>query len=123
MAERYSSFEPHGTNWLLQRVTAALLVVLLSFHFFQLHFLNHAYEVTFAGTRARMEDPAYFATMVLFLVTAAFHGINGIFNALVNQGISGRRKRVAKYGLLLAGLVLVGQGIRVAMAMAGVTFA
>jgi succinate dehydrogenase / fumarate reductase membrane anchor subunit len=123
MAERYSSFEPNGTAWLLQRITAALLVVLLAFHFFQLHFLNHAYEVTFAGTQARMEDPAYFATMVLFLVAAAFHGVNGIYNALVNQGITGTRKTVAKYGLILAGLVLVGQGIRVATAMAGVTFA
>ena len=121
MAERYSSFEPNSTNWLLQRVTAAFLVVVLAFHFFQLHFVTHAYEITFAGTQARMANPFYFATMVLFLVAATFHGVNGVYNALVNQGIEGTPKRVVKWGLVLAGLLLIAQGIRVAMAMAGVT--
>jgi len=121
MAERYSSFQPNGTAWLLQRVTAAILVVLLAFHFFQLHFLNHAYEVTFQQTHVRMRDPAYFATMVLFLVTAAFHGVNGIYSALINQGLDGRLQTVVKWGLALATLLLIAQGIRVATAMAGVT--
>lgn len=122
MAERYSSFEPRGTRWLLQRVTAAFLAVLLAFHFFQLHFVNHAYEITFAGTQARMSNIFYFAAMWLFLVTAAFHGINGVYNALVNQGLDGRPKQVIKYGLILAGIVLIAQGTRVAWHMAGGSF-
>ena len=51
MAEYYSSFEPQGTRWFLQRVTAAFLVVVLAFHFLLLHFVNHAAEITFAVTR------------------------------------------------------------------------
>jgi succinate dehydrogenase / fumarate reductase membrane anchor subunit len=117
MSERYSSFEPKGTRWFLQRVTAAILVVLLAFHFVQLHFLNHAADVTFQGSRLRMENVAYFLTMVLFLVTAAFHGVNGVYNALVNQGLEGTPKTVIKRGLIVAGTVLVLQGIRVALAM------
>ncbi|MEF8906159.1 MAG: succinate dehydrogenase, partial [Haloarculaceae archaeon] len=53
----------------------------------------------------------------LFLVTATFHGVNGVYNALVNQGLGGTRKRVVKYGLALAGLLLIVQGVRVALAM------
>ena len=122
MSERYSSFEPKGTRWLLQRITAAFLVVFLAFHFFQLHFVTHAYEITFADTQARMSNVFYFTAMWLFLVTAAFHGINGVYNALVNQGLDGTPKTAIKWGLIVAGIVLIAQGTRVAWYMAGGSF-
>jgi len=119
MAERYSSFQPDSTLWLLQRVTAVFLVFVLAFHFMLLHFVNHAAEITFAGTQVRMQQAGYFLTMILFLVAATFHGVNGVYNALVNQGLEGTRKRAVKYVLTLAGVLLVVQGVRVALAMAG----
>jgi len=121
MAERYSSFQPGSTLWLLQRVTAAFLVVTLAFHFFLLHFYNHAPEITLQGSAGRMDVPVYFVTMILFLATAAFHGVNGVYNALVNAGLDGTPKAVVKWGLIVAGLALVGQGIRLAVALAGVS--
>jgi succinate dehydrogenase / fumarate reductase membrane anchor subunit len=117
MAERYSSFERGGTRWFLQRVTAAFLVVVLAFHFYLLHFDIHAYEIRFAGTQARMSSVGYFATMWLFLVTATFHGVNGVYNALVNQGIDGRPKTAVRGVLVVAGLALIVQGTRAALAM------
>ena len=117
MAEYYSSFEPQGTRWFLQRVTAAFLVVVLAFHFLLLHFVNHAAEITFAGTTARMSQVGYFATMWLFLVTATFHGVNGVYNALINQGLTGTRKKAVGAVLALASIALVVQGTRVALAM------
>lgn len=119
MAERYSSFTPGGTAWLLQRVTAAFLVVTLAFHFLLLHFLNHAADVTFGVSAARMTQWGYYGTMILFLATAAFHGLNGVYNALVNQGLDGTTKTAVKWGLVVAGLLLVFQGIRLANALAG----
>ncbi|WP_306057638.1 succinate dehydrogenase [Natronococcus wangiae] len=119
MAERYSSFAPGGTAWLLQRITAAFLVVTLAFHFFQLHFVSHAAEVTFAGTQERMSTIGYFLTMVLFLIAGTFHGVNGVYNALVNQGLEGAQKKVMLAVLAIAGLALIVQGIWVATAMAG----
>jgi len=117
MAERYSSFERGGTRWLLQRITAAFLVVVLAYHFMLLHFVNHAAEITFAGTTTRMSQVGYFATMVLFLITAAFHGVNGVYNALVNQGLEGTQQTAVKLLLGIAGGLLVVQGVRVALAM------
>jgi len=119
MAERYSSFSDSGRLWLLQRLTAAFLVVVLAFHFFLLHFVNHPAELEFAGTQARMQNVAYFSTMVLFLVTATFHGVNGVYNALVNQGLSGSRKRAVKLVLAAASLLLIAQGVRTALYMNG----
>ena len=118
MAEHYSSFEPKGTRWLIQRITAAFLVVVLAYHFLLLHFVNHAADITFAGTQARMSQVGYFLTMVLFLIAGAFHGVN-VYNALVNQGLDGTQKTVVKWLLIVAGTLLIVQGIRVASAMTG----
>ncbi|QPV62604.1 succinate dehydrogenase hydrophobic membrane anchor subunit [Halosimplex litoreum] len=117
MAQHYSSFERGGVKWLFQRLTAVFLVGVLAFHFFLLHFVNHAAEITFAGTEARMSQVGYFATMWLFLVTATFHGVNGVYNALVNQGLSGTRKTAVGAVLTLASIALIVQGTRVALAM------
>jgi succinate dehydrogenase / fumarate reductase membrane anchor subunit len=121
MAERYSSFQGSGRRWLWQRITAAFLVIVLAFHFFLLHFVHHAYEVTFAMSQARMEQWSYYSLMVLFLVTATFHGVNGVYNALVNQGLTGTKKRAVKWVLVVASAVLIVQGIRTANAWAGIT--
>jgi succinate dehydrogenase / fumarate reductase membrane anchor subunit len=120
MAERYSSFRPGGRRWLWQRITAAFLVLVLAFHFFLLHFLNHADEVTFAMSSARMEQVSYFSLMVLFLLTATFHGVNGVYNALVNVGLDGTQRRVVKWVLVAASVVLVVQGLRTAFEWAGI---
>ena len=117
MAEHYTSFERGGRRWLLQRLTAVFLIGVLAFHFILLHFVNHAAEITFAGTTARMSQWGYFATMWLFLATATFHGVNGVYNALVNMGLSGTQARVVGAILALAGIGLVAQGTRVALAM------
>ncbi|WP_232685724.1 succinate dehydrogenase hydrophobic membrane anchor subunit [Halobacterium zhouii] len=119
MAERYSSFSAGSATWTLQRLTAAFLVVVLAFHFFLLHFVHHAYEITFMGSQARMQELGYFVTMVLFLVTATFHGVNGVYNALVNQGLDGTAKRATQVVLGVASLLLVAQGVRVAVVLAG----
>jgi succinate dehydrogenase / fumarate reductase membrane anchor subunit len=119
MAERYSSFKPGGRRWLWQRITAAFLVIVLAFHFFLLHFVYHADEVTFALSSARMEQLSYYSLMILFLVTATFHGVNGVYNALVNQGLTGTKLQVTRGALILASAVLIIQGIRTANAWAG----
>ncbi|GAA0526172.1 succinate dehydrogenase subunit D [Halorubrum aquaticum] len=120
MAQRYSSFEKGGRMWLLQRVTAAFLLVVLAFHFFLLHFVHHADEVSFLMSAGRMETMSYYSLMVLFLLTATFHGVNGVYNALVNQGLTGTKRTVIKWTLVAASVVLILQGIRTANAWAGI---
>jgi len=117
MAEHYSSFDRGGPKWLLQRLTAVFLIGVLAFHFVLLHFVNHAAEITFMGTQARMSQFGYFVTMWLFLVTATFHGVNGVYNAFVNMGLAGTQKRVVGAVLAVAGIALIVQGTRVALAM------
>ncbi len=117
MAKHYSSFERGNWRWLLQRVTAVFLIGALAFHFVTLHFINHAAEITFAGTEARMSQIGYFTLMVSFLIAGAFHGVNGVYNGLVNMGLSGRPKKIVAGILIVATLLLIVQGLRVAVAM------
>jgi len=120
MAEHYSSFDRGSWRWFLQRVTAVFLIGVLAFHFVLLHFVNHAAEITFAGSSVRMSGIIYFSLMWLFLVTATFHGVNGVYNGLINIGLDGTQKRVVGAMLALAGIALIVQGTRVAIAMAGI---
>ena len=120
MAERYSSFQSGGRMWFLQRVTAVFLLVVLAFHFFLLHFVHHADEVSFLASAGRMESLSYYSLMILFLVTATFHGVNGVYNALVNQGLTGTKRTVIKWTLVAASVVLIAQGVRTANAWAGI---
>lgn len=115
-----SRFESGSIAWFLQRVTAVVLLFTLAFHFILLHYLNHAAEVTLWGSALRMDQLGYFVVMVVFLVTAAFHAINGIYNALLNQGLSGRARQGVFWLFAIIGTVLVVQGIRIAFAIAGV---
>ena len=119
MAEHYSSFQRDSWRWYLQRITAVFLIGALAFHFITLHFINHAADITFAGTEARMSQIGYFSLMVTFLITGAFHGVNGVYNGLVNLGLSGRPKKVVAAILIVATLLLIVQGLRVAVAMTG----
>jgi succinate dehydrogenase / fumarate reductase membrane anchor subunit len=119
MAERYSSFQGGTQRWLWQRITAAFLVVVLAFHFFLLHFVHHASEVTFGMTAGRMEQLTYFSLMILFLITATFHGVNGVYNALVNQGLTGQKLAAVKWTLVAASALLIVQGVRTALTWAG----
>ena len=121
MSERYSSFEPGGRRWFWQRITAAFLLVVLAFHFFLLHFVWHAAEVTFALSAARMGTLSYYLLMILFLITATFHGVNGVYNALINAGLSGQKRTAVKWTLVVASVVLVVQGVRTANAWAGIS--
>jgi len=120
MAERYSSFEAGGRLWLWQRITAAFLIVVLAFHFFLLHFVHHADEVTFGMSAGRMQTWSYYSLMLLFLVTATFHGVNGVYNALINVGLTGVKRQVVKVALGVASLLLLIQGFRTANAWAGI---
>jgi succinate dehydrogenase / fumarate reductase membrane anchor subunit len=53
-------------------------------------------------------------------VTATFHGVNGVYNALINQGLQGTQKNAVKYVLVAASLLLIVQGTRTALVMAGI---
>ncbi|MDY7081543.1 MAG: hypothetical protein SXQ77_03845, partial [Halobacteria archaeon] len=84
----------------LQRITGVGLIVLLGFHFAVEHFIVGAEEVDFDNTVERMSEgvlsgqfatvnvPAlmYQAIAILLLGFSIYHGFNGVYTIVTEQG-------------------------------------
>ncbi len=77
MATPYLSRRTGSTQWLMQRVSAILLIVLAFLHFAIQHFTSDAVS-TGLTVATRLNDPWWQAYYVVFITLALFHGINGL---------------------------------------------
>ncbi len=95
--------------WLLQRVSAVILFVLLMVHFVTYHFLSRGQAITYEQIMAKVRAWSLWFSVLqfLFLATALYHGLNGLW-AVLEDYVHGRRARQMLFGLLwTAGLVLL----------------
>jgi succinate dehydrogenase / fumarate reductase membrane anchor subunit len=67
-----------GLIWLLQRISAVVLFILLMSHFIGYHFIEHGI-VKYDEVIQEMKSPVFNLLQFLFLITALYHGINGIW--------------------------------------------
>lgn len=96
--------------WLLQRVSAVILFVLLLFHFVTYHFLTQTRSVSYRQVLERAQSWWFPLLQFAFLVTALYHGLNGIWSVLEDYTRS-KFWRLVWYGLLVtvgAALLFVG---------------
>lgn len=77
MASFYISRRTGSTQWLLQRVSAALLVFLAFGHFALQHFTSDAVS-TGLTVAFRLNNPWWQSYYVVFIGLALFHGTNGL---------------------------------------------
>jgi succinate dehydrogenase / fumarate reductase, membrane anchor subunit len=95
--------------WLLQRVTAVILFVMLLVHFVTYHFLSSGHAITYEQIMSKIRHWALWFSVVqfLFLSTALYHGLNGLW-AVLEDYIHHRIARQVLFGLLwTTGLVLL----------------
>ena len=105
--------------WLLQRVSALGLIVLLPLHIVIGHLINIVEVekgilpglVVFSNVAERLEQPAYWVIDLLLLSFALYHGLNGVRNVLLDYGLRGAVERVATVGLSLLGVAAFAYGI------------
>ena len=74
-------------HWYLQRITGALLVILLAAHFWVEHFMTAALQrgdLTYATVHARVANPAWQFIDILFLLVALYHGLSGLRNIVLD---------------------------------------
>lgn len=104
-----------AVEWYLQRVTGAMLVVLLAAHFWVEHFMSAELrrgDLTYRAILARISNPWWQAIDIAFLVVALYHGLNGVRNILLDYSRIGRRgMRVATAALVVAGFLWAYWGI------------
>ena len=105
--------------WLLQRLTAVGLIVLLPIHIVVNHLFNIAEAekgilpglVVFSDVAERLEAPTYWAIDLLLLTFALYHGLNGVRNVLLDYGLRGAGERVVTGALSVVGVVAFVFGV------------
>lgn len=95
--------------WLLQRVTAVVLVVGLAVHLIVLHAFNLG-ELTFDNVAARVASWFFAAVDLSLLGAGLFHALNGTRMVLLDYGFSGGSRKVLGAILWVVGLATFGYG-------------
>lgn len=106
---------PAAVEWYLQRITGALLIILLVAHYWVEHYAMEplrkgqlTYEVIFA----RISNPYWQATDISFLLIALYHGLSGLRNVILDSSRVGPRAgRVCTVVLIVVGMVWAYWGI------------
>ncbi len=96
--------------WLLQRISAVILFILLMLHFVTYHFLTQTRSVSYRQVLERAQSWWFPLLQFAFLVTALYHGLNGIWSVLEDYTRS-KFWRLLWYSLLVtAGVALLFVG-------------
>jgi succinate dehydrogenase cytochrome b556 subunit len=97
--------------WILQRLSAVLLFLLLGTHLAVLHYVSENLTINFAGVAMRMKILLYLIVDGGLLSVGLYHALNGLRAVLFdfNFGESGRR--AITYTLLVAGVAFLLWGM------------
>jgi succinate dehydrogenase hydrophobic membrane anchor protein len=90
--------------WILQRVTAALLLFLLGTHIFVLHYIPANMNIDFAGVAFRFKSMMYLVIDSGLLAASLFHGLNGVRNIVFDYVVSDRKRNFVTLLLVVTGL-------------------
>ncbi len=96
--------------WLLHRISAVILFVILIYHFVTYHFISST-TPGWEKVVSKMQSPWFSLIQFLFLTAALYHGLNGVW-MVVEDYIHSKSWRFFIFSLILfAGLGLFFVGI------------
>lgn len=98
------------TAWVWQRITAALLLLLLGVHLAVLHFVPANMNINANGVSLRLSAALYLAVDSGLLALGLFHGLNGLRNVLFDFVTAKAKRRALTWALTLVGLAFLGWG-------------
>jgi len=104
--ENYS--KPQGVwAWVLQRVSAVLLIVFLGTHLLVLHYVPENLIITFVGVTARFKNALYVMVDGGLLAIALYHGLNGLRGILFDYITNESARRAITWVLLVVGMAFL----------------
>ena len=99
-------------SWFLQRITALLLVMGMSVHFFTFHFSPSRYASRYYDEIVqRFCSPGWIAFHCCLLALVVFHGLNGFWGILIDFNLSKKTNYFFKQALWFVGVILFGIGL------------
>jgi succinate dehydrogenase membrane anchor subunit len=101
--------------WYLQRVTGAMLLVLLATHFWVEHFMSAELrrgDLSYELILGRISNPVWQCIDIAFVLVALYHGLSGLRNIILDYSRVGRRAaQSVTVALVAAGLVWAWWGV------------
>lgn len=104
-----------GMLWVAQALSGVVLVVLLGLHLWTNHTAGGL--LTYAAVVQRLQDPVVFGLEVLFLVVAAFHGMNGLRAVLLDYLAEEKAGWWVNLGSGVLGVAAVTYGLWLSLAL------
>jgi succinate dehydrogenase / fumarate reductase, membrane anchor subunit len=99
------------SSWLLQAVTGAAVLVLVTIHMVANHFVVPEGLRNFAQVVDYLSSPVIVVIEVLFLVTVTWHGLLGLRAVLFDFGFRPAVERRITRILAVVGVLTVGYGL------------
>ena len=110
-AEAVSKHRGGMWAWLLQRVTAVLLIVLLAIHLTVTHLYNIG-KLNYDTIGARVAHAGFTAVDILLLAAAVFHALNGLRMVLMDYWFTSRdRARILTIAFWVIGIAALAYGV------------
>lgn len=91
-------------GWLLQRVSAVLLVVVLGVHLWILHFASEPAVLTVAGVSLRLKSLSYALVDCTLLAVALYHGLYGLRSVIFDYVTGDRSRRTISLIIWVVGV-------------------
>ena len=105
-------------SWILQRVTAVLLVIGMILHFWVLHYTDEK-PLTFAVIQQRLQSPFWVVFDSLLLVAVIYHALNGIWSIVLDWNPGKSIRRFLGWFLSAVGVVTFVFGIYILIPFSG----
>ena len=87
-------------EWFFLRITGVILLAGLSLHFYTMHYNGPA-----------QTGPYWKTFNLIFLVSAIYHGFNGLFGIMLEYVHSRKLQKIFEGVLIVTALTLVGAGV------------
>lgn len=90
--------------WLMQRVTAVLLLVFLGLHIWALHYAVVGEEIRFDRVSQRLQSPLFIFVDAGLLAVVLYHALNGTRTVLLDFEMGEGTERAITWLLIVVGL-------------------
>ncbi len=96
--------------WILQLISGIFLTVLVTFHFYVTHFVEHN-AMEYDKVIGRFTDPAYQVMYVLLLLFVSFHAFNGLRAIILDTNFGAKHARAVNTATFLLFFAVFGYGL------------
>lgn len=111
MSETLASRAQGVWAWILQRVSAVVLLLLLGIHMFVMHYIPGEPLIEFASVQVRVKSLLFQVVDAGLLSFVLYHAFNGLRAVIFDFGVSEGWQRTVNWVLIVAGVGLFILGI------------